>query len=138
VTAFLGGVALAVHALSIPTGTARYAAVVLLIAVCGVAVGMLVQLRHVLTRPVVADDELSLDADLVMRVEDARHAATPALLYGMPFSVIDSELGWWNYAWFVFVALGLIALAVVSVATVCRGTTARSAARQATGVTVSR
>jgi len=138
-TAFLGAVALAMYALSIPDGTARYAAVVLLIAVCGVAVGMVVQLRHVLTRPVVADDELSLDADLVMRVEDAKDAASPALLWIMPISsVIHSNIGWWNYAWSVFVALSLIAFAVVSFATVCRGTTARSAARQATGVTVSR
>lgn len=139
VTAFLGAVTLAVRALSIPTGAARYAGVVLLIAVAGVAVGILVQLHHVLTRPVVADDELSLDADLVMRVEDARAAAAPALLWAMPVSsVIDSDLGWWIYAWFVFIALSVLALVVVSLATTCRGTTALSAARQVTGATVSR
>lgn len=138
VTAFLGAVALAVRALSTPAAAARYAAVVLLIAVCGVAVAMLVQLRHVLTRPVVADDELALEADLVMRAQDARDAATPALLYGMPFSVIDTDLGWWNDAWLVFIALSLIALVAVSLTTGCRGTTARSAARRAMGVTVSR
>jgi hypothetical protein len=36
---------------------ARYATVVPLIGLCGVAVGMLVQLHHVVTHPVVADDE---------------------------------------------------------------------------------
>ncbi len=137
--AFTGAVVLALRTLSVPNGAARFAAVVLLIGVCGVAAGMLIQLRHVLTRPVVADDETSLSTDLVMRVEDARHAAMPALLWSLPVSsVLDTALGWWNDAWLAFVALNVVGVAMVTVKTACSAATARNAAQHATGGTVSR
>jgi hypothetical protein len=138
-TAFTGAVVLALRTLAIPDGTGRYAAMVLLIGVCGVAVGMLVQLRDVLSRPVVADDEVSLDADFVMRIEDARDAATPALLWALPAgSVLNTALGWWGDAWLVFVALNVVALALITFRTVGCATMARNAARQVTGGTVAR
>ena len=46
VTTFAGAMALAVGALTVPDPTAQYAAVVLLIGLCGVAAGMVVQLRQ--------------------------------------------------------------------------------------------
>ena len=81
VTTFAGAVVLAIGALTVQDSTTRYAAVVLLIGLCGVAVGMVVQLRHVLTHPVVADDEVSLTADVIMRVEDAREVAAPTVVW---------------------------------------------------------
>ncbi|MFH9420315.1 hypothetical protein [Streptomyces sp. NPDC017529] len=64
VATFAGAAALAVRALTVRDSTARYAVVILLIGLCGVAVGMVVQPRHVLVHPVVADDEVSLTADV--------------------------------------------------------------------------
>lgn len=100
VATFAGAAALAVRALTVRDSTARYAAVILLIGLCGVAVGMIVQLRHVLVHPVVADDEVSLTAEVIMRVEDARDIATPTVVWCLPgVSVFGTSLGWWNAAW---------------------------------------
>ncbi|MFF3855608.1 hypothetical protein [Micromonospora sp. NPDC002575] len=125
-----GAVALAVAALTRPDSTTRHAAVVLLIGLCGVAVGMVVQLRHIVTHPVVADDEVSLTADVIMRVEDARDVAVPTVVWSLPVvSVFSTALGWWNAAWLAFIVLGVVTLAVIN------SRTARSGmvARQATG-----
>ncbi|TDD64702.1 hypothetical protein [Actinomadura rubrisoli] len=128
VATFAGALALAIGALTVQDSTARYAAVVLLIALCGVAVGMIVQLRHILTHPVVADDEVSLTADVIMRVEDAREVATPTVVWCLPVaSVFDTALGWWNAAWLVFVALGAITLALIVARTARSSTVARHA-----------
>jgi hypothetical protein len=48
---------------------------IVLIGRAGTVIGDALHLRHVLTRPVVAEDEGSLMADVVMRVEDARRRA---------------------------------------------------------------
>ena len=126
VATFAGAIALAIGALTVQDSTARYAAVVLLIGLCGVAVGMVVQLRHVLTHPVVADDEDSLTADVIMRVEDARDVATPTVVWSLPVvSVIDTGLGWWNAAWLVFIVLGVITFALVNAWTARSGVVAR-------------
>ncbi|UUN24993.1 hypothetical protein [Streptomyces sp. FIT100] len=128
---FAGALALAIGALATRDSTARYAAVILLIALCGVAAGVVVQLRHILTHPVVADDEDSLTADIIMRVEDAREVATPTVVWSLPIvSVFDTALGWWNVAWLVFIVLSVITLALITMST------ARSsaAARHATSV----
>ncbi len=106
---------LAIVALTMRVGAARYAAVILLIGLCGVAVGTAVQLRHVLTHPVVADDEGSLKADFLMRVEDAREVAIPSVVWSLPVvSVFDTGLDPWNSGWLVFMILSVIALALIT------------------------
>ncbi|MEH1128475.1 hypothetical protein [Micromonospora sp. CPCC 206061] len=126
VTTFAGAMVLAIGVLTMQDSTARYAAVVLLIGLCGVAVVMVVQLRHVLTHPVVADDEVSLTADVIMRVEDARDVTVPTVVWSLPVtSVFSTAFGWWNVAWLVFIVLSVIALALIDARTARSGTVAR-------------
>jgi hypothetical protein len=116
VVTFAGAMVLAIGALTVLDSTARYAALVLLIGLCGVAVVMAVQLHHVLTYPVVADDEGSLTTDVMMRVEDARDATTPSVVWCLPVaSVLDTVPGWWTLAWCLFIALGALTLALITV-----------------------
>jgi hypothetical protein len=129
---YAGTAVLAIAALTTRDTAARYAAFILLIALCGVAVGTAVQLRHVLTHPVVADDEGSLQADLLMRVEDAREVAVPTVVWSLPVvSVFESGLDPWNTGWLVFIVLSVIALALIaawdarSALAAQRGTSAR-------------
>ncbi|MEU9107795.1 hypothetical protein AB0D54_26365 [Streptomyces xanthophaeus] len=90
---------------------------------------MLVQLRHVLTHPAVDDDEASLTADALMRIEDAREITAPTVVWCLPTaSVVDAHPGWWNVAWFVFIALGAVTLALITLWTAMSGTAARHAA----------
>jgi len=118
--AFVGTVALAGYALSSADSSARYAGAVLLIGSCGVAVAMLVQLRHALTHPVVADDESALAADLALRAEDARDAMTPTILWALPAStVLGTTAGWSTGAWMVFIVLNAAALTVVNLGIHC-------------------
>ncbi|MDP9793263.1 hypothetical protein J2S43_001775 [Catenuloplanes nepalensis] len=115
-TTYAGAAVLAIAALVTRDGAARYAAVILLIGVCGVAAGTVVQLRHVLTHSVVADDEDSLRADLLMRVEDAREVALPTAVWSLPVvSVFDTGLDPWNTGWLVFIVLSVIAIALITV-----------------------
>ncbi|WP_050502773.1 hypothetical protein [Streptomyces monomycini] len=126
VVTFAGATALAIHALTVQDSTARYAAALLLIGLGGLAAGMLVQLRHVLERPVVADDASSLTADVTLRVEDARHVATPSVVWCLPtVSVLATGLGWWTVAWIAFVALSVIALALITARTAPSSTVAQ-------------
>jgi hypothetical protein len=126
VATFAGAVVLAIGSLAMPDSTARYAAVVLLIGLCGVAVVMVVQLRHVLTHPAVADDEDSLTADVIMRVEDARDVSAPTVVWSLPVvSVFSTAFGWWNAAWLVFIVLSVIALALIDARTPRSGAVAR-------------
>lgn len=125
---FAGAMLMAVGALTAQDSIARYAALILLIGLCGVAVGMVVQLRHVLAHPVVADDEVSLTADVIMRVEDAREVATPTVVWSLPVvSVFETALGWWNAAWLVFIVLSVVAFALINARTPQSGTVARHA-----------
>ncbi|MBB2948351.1 hypothetical protein FB565_008134 [Actinoplanes lutulentus] len=108
-------------------------AAILLIGLCGVAAGMGVQLRHLLTHPAVADDEVSLTADAIMRVEDARNLAAPTVVWCLPVvSLLAAVPGWWTAAWLVFIVLGTVALIVINARTPSSGTVARLAM----GVTV--
>ncbi|MCW6006686.1 hypothetical protein K1W54_19170 [Micromonospora sp. CPCC 205371] len=126
VATFAAAAVLAIGSLTVRDSTARYAAVVLLIALCGLAVGMVVQLRHILTHPAVADDEASLTADVIMRVEDARDVAVPTVVWSLPVvSVFSTAFGWWNVAWLVFIVLSVIALALINARTAGSGTVAR-------------
>jgi len=107
---------LAIATLTTRDGATRYAAVILLIGLCGVAAGTAVQLRHVLTHPVVADDEGTLKADFLMRVEDAREVALPTVVWSLPVvSVFDTGLDPWNTGWLVFIVLSVIALALITI-----------------------
>ncbi|PRX23004.1 hypothetical protein [Actinoplanes italicus] len=113
---YAGAAVLTVAALTTRDGAARYAAVILLIGLCGVAAGTAVQLRHVLAHPVVADDEGSLKADFLMRVEDAREVAVPTVVWSLPVvSVFDTGLDPWNTGWLVFIILSVIALVLITV-----------------------
>lgn len=118
---FAGATALAVGTLTMHNSTARYAAVNLLIGLCGLAVGIVVQLRHILTHPVVADDEVSLTADVIMRVEDARVGAAPTAVWSVwslpVVSVFSTAFGWWIAAWIAFIVLSVIALALIEART---------------------
>ncbi len=131
VVTFAGTAAIAVGALAEPDDDLRYAAVMLLIGLCGVAVSTLVQLRHILNHPAVADDETSLAADTIMRVEDAREAATPTVVWSLPVvSLLGNGLGWWFTAWLVFVVLGVVALVLINART-ARSALAAQRARSA-------
>ncbi|WP_243704976.1 hypothetical protein [Micromonospora sp. KC723] len=129
VTTIAGATALAIGALTLHDSTARYAAVILLIGLCGLAVGIVVQLRHVLTHPVVADDEVSLTADVIMRVEDARVGAVPTAVWSVwllpVVSVFSTASGWWTAAWLAFIVLSVIALALIEARTARSATVAR-------------
>ena len=97
--AFAGATALAVSALTVRDPEVRYGAVIALIGLSGVAAGTAVQLRDVLTRPVVAEDEDSLTTDMVLRVEDARERSAPVAVWGLPAMLLYGHaLGWWNAA----------------------------------------
>ncbi|ROP42491.1 hypothetical protein [Saccharothrix texasensis] len=131
VATFAGGTAPAIGTLTLDDPTARYAAVILLIGLCGLAVGVVVQLRHVLTHPVVADDEVSLTADVIMRVEDARVGAAPTAVWSVwslpVVSVFSTAFGWWNAAWVAFIVLSVIALALIEARTARSAAVARNA-----------
>jgi hypothetical protein len=126
---FAGAAALAIGALTLPDPTARYAAVILLLGLCGLAAGIVVQLRHVLTHPVVADDEVSLTADVIMRIEDARVGAVPTAVWSVwslpVVSVFSAALGWWSAAWIVFIVLSVIAQALIEARTARSAVVAR-------------
>lgn len=123
---FAGAAVLAAGALSTSDSAARYAAVVLLIGLGGAAFSAVVQLRHVLTHPAVADDEVSLTADVIMRVEDARDAAIPTTVWSLPVvSVFAAVSGWWIAAWLAFIVLSVGALALINARTAHSGAVAR-------------
>jgi hypothetical protein len=86
------------------------------------------RLRHVLARPVVAEDEASLTADVIMRVEDARELTSPAVLWSLPVVLLfGSAPGWWNAASLAVVILGLVALVAIHARAPRCATTARAA-----------
>ncbi|WP_066942250.1 hypothetical protein [Microtetraspora fusca] len=118
VVTFCGALVLAVSALTVQDSAVRYAAVVLLVGLFGVGVGAALRLRELLVRPVVAEDEVSLTADVVMRVEDARELTAPAVLWALPVVLLfGSAPGWWNVAALAFVILGVVACVVIQVRT---------------------
>jgi hypothetical protein len=123
---FVGAVALAVSALTVPDTSVRHAALVLLTGVCGVGAVAAVQLRHVLARPVVADDATSLTADVIMRIEDARDTSVPSVLAALPVVLLfGTAPAWWGAAALAFVVAGSIGVVVVQVKTPGSGATAR-------------
>ncbi|MGI5175659.1 hypothetical protein ACQEVZ_04920 [Dactylosporangium sp. CA-152071] len=121
-------VVLALGAMTVEEPTVWQGGVILLVAVLGVGVGSAVQLRQLLTRPVVAEDEVSLTADVIMRVEDAREATAPAVLWSLPV-VLPFGLApaWWNAAAVAAVVLGVAALVLLHARTPGSLATARQA-----------
>lgn len=127
VASFAGAMALAASALAVPASKLGYPALILLISLIGLAVGRVVQLRELLARPVVAEDEESLLADVIMRVEDARHLTSPTAVWALPVVLFGTQLGWWNLAALVLFAVGFVALSLVNTRTRSSVTMARRA-----------
>ncbi|WP_440103508.1 hypothetical protein [Streptosporangium sp. H16] len=107
VATFAGAMALAGSALAVPDPTVRQLAVVVLIGLLGVTAITAIQLRHLLRFPVVAQDEESLTADVIMRVEDARELTTPSVQWSLPMVLLfGTAPGWWSAAAVVYLILG--------------------------------
>lgn len=128
VAAFTSAGLLAVSVLPVPDAGLRYGAVVVLIGLAGSGAGTIMQLRQVLARPAVAEDEASLTADVIMRVEDARALVTPSLVWSLPAIFLYGEsLGWWNAASLLLVVAGAVAFGLIQTRTTGAGTAARQA-----------
>jgi hypothetical protein len=124
VATFAGATALGISALN----TQGYAALVMLVGLAAVAAGFVLQLRELLMRPVVAEDEISLMADVVMRVEDARELTRPSVAWALPMVLLfGSAPAWWNIAALAFVILGLSTLFLIQARTPPIATVARQA-----------
>jgi hypothetical protein len=128
VATFAGSMALGLSALAVRDSTVRYSASVLLVGVFGVVAGIVLQLRGLLARPVVAEDETSLTADVIMRIEDARELSAPTVLWALPVVLLfGTAPGWWNAASLAFLIVGTIALVVIKVRTPPTAAVARRA-----------
>ncbi|MFG2005485.1 hypothetical protein ACGFNU_40685 [Spirillospora sp. NPDC048911] len=128
VATYTGAVLLAVSVLPVPDATLRYGAIIVLISLAGVGAGIVMQLRQVLASPAVADDEASLTADVIMRVEDARALVTPSLVWSLPaIFLVGESLGWWNAVSIALVVAGVSALCLIHARTTGVGTAARRA-----------
>ncbi|GAA0588713.1 hypothetical protein [Actinomadura livida] len=111
---FAAAMLLAVSVLPVSDPGLRYGATVVLIGLAGAGTGIVLQVRQVLASPAVAEDEASLTADVIMRVEDARALVTPSLVWSLPAIFLYGEsLGWWNAASVALVVAGVIALSLV-------------------------
>lgn len=114
--------------LPIPDSGLRNGAIFVLIGLACAGVGTVLQLRQVLASPAVADDEASLTADVIMRVEDARALVTPSLVWTMPAIFLYGEsLGWWNAVALALVVTGALALSLIQLRATRVGTAARRA-----------
>ncbi|MBB4914896.1 hypothetical protein [Streptosporangium saharense] len=123
---FAGAMVLAGSALAIPDPTVRQRAVVLLIGLLGVMAITALQLRHLLRHPVVAEDEESLTADVIMRVEDARELTTPSVQWSLPMVVLFGAVpGWLSAAAVAYLILGVGAYVALRVKTPSCATVAR-------------
>lgn len=125
---FGAAVLLAVSVLPIGDSTLRSGAIVVLIGLAAAGLSVVMQLRQLLDSPAVADDETSLMADVIMRVEDARALVVPNLVWSFPaIFLYGDSLGWWNVASLVLVVAGVLALCRIQVRTGGVGTAARRA-----------
>jgi hypothetical protein len=128
VATFTGAFLLAVSVLRVPDPSLRNGAIVVLIGLAGAGAGLIMQLRQVLASPAVADDEASLTADVIMRVEDARALVTPSLVWSLPaIFLYGDSFGWWNAVALALVVVGAIAYSLIQVRALGVGTTARRA-----------
>ncbi|MET8148399.1 hypothetical protein ACIBSW_32495 [Actinoplanes sp. NPDC049668] len=128
IATFTAAMLLAVSVLPIPDTALRNGATVVLIGLAVAGAGTVMQLRQVLASPAVADDEASLTADVIMRVEDARALVTPSLVWSLPAIFLYGEsLGWWNAAALALVVAGVLAFALIQLRTMGVESTARRA-----------
>jgi len=128
VATLTGALLLAVSVLPVSDARLRYGAIVVLIGLAGAGAGILMQLRQVLATPAVAENEASLTADVIMRVEDARGLVTPSLVWSLPAIFLYGEsLGWWNAVSLALVVVGAIALCLIQIRTTGVGAAARQA-----------
>jgi hypothetical protein len=128
VVTFTSALLLAVSVLPLSEASLRNGAIVVLISLAGAGVGVVMQLRQVVASPAVADDEASLTADVIMRVEDARALVTPSLVWSLPAIFLYGEsLGWWNAVAMALVVAGAVALCLIQLRTAGVGTAARRA-----------
>ncbi|GAA2797485.1 hypothetical protein [Nonomuraea dietziae] len=127
VATFAGAVALAASALAVPEPTVRQMAVVVLIGLLGAMAITAMQLRHLLRFPVVAEDEESLTADVIMRVEDARELTTPSVQWSLPVVLFGTAPGWWGAAAFAYLILSLAACVALHARTPSCATVAQRA-----------
>jgi hypothetical protein len=126
VATFTAALLLAVSVLPVPDAGLRSGAIVVLIGLAGVGAGIVLQLRRVLASPAVAENEASLTADVIMRVEDARALVTPSLVWSLPAIFLSGRsLGWWNAASVALVVAGVLALWLVNSRTAGVATAAR-------------
>ncbi|MEU6727647.1 hypothetical protein ABZ917_28420 [Nonomuraea wenchangensis] len=115
---YVAALALTGSALTLDDTGVRQAALVLLVALAGVGAVALLQVRDLLARPVVAEDELSLTADVIMRIEDARESTLPGTVWCLPIVLLFGMApGWWRVASLSLVLLGLAVLVVVQTRT---------------------
>ncbi|GAA1532881.1 hypothetical protein GCM10009678_14060 [Actinomadura kijaniata] len=125
---YTGALLLAVSVLPISDSGLRSGAVIVLIGLAGTGAGIIMQLHQVLASPAVAQDQASLTADVIMRVEDARALVTPSLAWALPAIFLHGEsLGWWNAVALALVVAGVIALWLIQL----RGAEVAEAARRA-------
>ncbi|MFI6316551.1 hypothetical protein ACIBG8_03480 [Nonomuraea sp. NPDC050556] len=122
-----GAMVLAASALAVPDPTVRQLAVVVLIGLLGATAITAMQLRHLLRFPVVAEDEESLTADVIMRVEDARELTTPNVQWSLPVVLFGTAPGWWGAAAFAYIILSLAACIALHARTPSTATVARQA-----------
>ncbi|GAA4904469.1 hypothetical protein HD597_003345 [Nonomuraea thailandensis] len=121
-----GAILLPVSALAVADATVRQLAVVLLIGQLGLAVINAMQLLHLLRRPVVAEDESSLIADVIMRVDDARELASPSVQSTLPMVLLfGTAPGWWSAAAVAYLVLTLLVYVVLRFRTPSSATVAR-------------
>ncbi|WP_440104589.1 hypothetical protein [Streptosporangium sp. H16] len=125
VATFAGAIVLAASALAVPDPTVRQLAVVVLIGLLGATAITAIQLRHLLRFPVVAQDEESLTADVIMRVEDARELTTPSVQWSLPVVLFGAAPGWWGAAAVAYMVLGLAACVALHARTPSCATVAR-------------
>lgn len=128
VATFTAALLLAVSVLAVPDPALRRGATVVLIGLTGAAVGIILQLRYVLASPAVAEDEASLTADVIMRVEDVRALVTPSLVWSLPPIFLYGEsFGWWNVASIGLVVVSATVFCLIHYRATGVGTTARRA-----------
>jgi hypothetical protein len=128
VATFTAAFLLALSVLPVSDPVLRYGAIVVLIGLTGAGASVVMQLRQVLASPAVAEDEASLTADVIMRVEDARALVTPSLVWSLPAIFLYGEsLGWWNAVSVALVVAGVIALSLIHTRTTGVATAARRA-----------
>jgi hypothetical protein len=128
VASFTGAFLLAVSVLPVSDSGLRSGAIVVLISLAGAGAGIIMQLRQVLASPAVAEDEASLTADVIMRIEDARALVTPSLVWSLPAIFLYGEsLGWWNVVSLALIVVGAIAFCLIHIRATGVGTAARQA-----------